>query len=128
MDVELRRWESPENRPMWKDVRCSISPDGKWAVAELFRGELYAAGRVLCRSGDRLTVEFLQAEASFDDAVPDARSWEVRWEWLRFGFFKIVCRELDSGACRVRRVYVDRALYEKQVKMRHSGDSGAKPR
>ena len=126
MDVEIQNWASPENRPLWEDVRCSLSPDGKWAVAELFRGELYAAGRVLRRKGNRLTVEFLEAAAGFDAADADAHSWDVRWEWLHFGFFKIVCRELESGECRVHRVYVDRKLYENQVKMRHGGDSGNK--
>ena len=91
------------------------SPDGKYAVVELFRGEVYVAVRVQEVNETWLICAYVDRYEDWNVEV-DFRGYSVEW-WLSCGFAKLHCFGMESGfAGTVKRFYFDRQLYEKKCR------------
>ncbi len=92
----------------------SLDPEGKYAVAELFRNELFVALTVTSRDEEMLTGEYA-GHFSFDNDIPTLLCFSVDWTYIGYGFCKLVLWApeeiggIHSGT--VRRFWFDRALY-----------------
>ena len=95
-----------------KVYRTWISPDQRFAVAELFPGELFVAGKLLSLGREDMVLEFLGTFSDPSD-TPELKKYEVDWSCLPYGFIKFQCSYPETLTSRSERCYFDRDLYRK---------------
>ena len=112
-------------------VRVSADPESRYAVAELYANELFAAFRITARKADLLVGDYVDSFA-YDNDVPGLLKFSVSWDCISLGFCKLRLWAPESSGLigglyetTVRRFYFDRALYEARREELHGADEKA---
>ena len=112
-------------------LRVSTDPSGRYAVAELYANELFAAFRITARDGEILVGDYVDSFA-YDDDVPGLLKFSVSWDCISYGFCKLRLWAPESAGpvgglyeTTVKRFYFDRALYEARREELHGADRKA---
>ena len=103
----------------FEPVSFSEDPTGRYAVAELFANEFFAAVRILLRGERELLCEYVDGY-SYQDFIPMLLKFSVQWDCIRYGFCKLTLWAPEAPESRdgifertVKRFYFDRELYRK---------------
>ena len=84
----LKPWIVPGNRNVFENCTVYIDPSGKYAVAEVFRKELYIAIVIESAADDLLVGKYVDHYSSFND-TPMLMTFSVDWSCIGFGFCKL---------------------------------------
>lgn len=97
MKVKILNWNSPFNRDGFIDVaNLWVSPDGMFAIIERFREELFVSARIIEDSVDGYICDFVGEYSPYYRSI-DARFYSVDWDYMKYGFCKLVRFDMDSG-------------------------------
>ena len=109
----------------FEPVSLSVDPSGRYAVAELYAGELFVAARILSRTENELVCDYVNYYSCFND-VPMLMKFTVNWDCLQWGFAKLerwapeLAAENDGFFdATVKRFYFDWELYKRCYQERH---------
>ena len=104
----------------FESVRCWISPEENYAVAEV-TCQRFLIGSILENSPEHCTIRLLERYACpfFDEDDCVFFSADVHWSYMKYGYFKIVSTNMESRHTSAHRYYCDRALYEQQRQLLH---------
>ena len=126
MKIKILNWNSPCNKPgQWMPAKQFwLSPDGKYAIAEIFAGELFVAGKVVRNTLDQCTMTFF-SEIQNHSVEVSGHQYETDWHCMIYGFCKLICRDMESPEPIVHRIYFDKKLYLKKRQELHGTDKKA---
>lgn len=95
-----------------KALQIWMSPDKKYAVAEVFAAESFVAG-LIEEVDEEKGIMTLICKDSFSTEMEeiDYNSYTVDWSCMQYGFCKLRSRSLESYKSRVFRIYFNPELY-----------------
>ena len=109
----------------WEPVSLSRSPDGRYAVAEIFANELFVALEILDEDGEDLVGRYVDHFTDMD-IVPMLKRYSVDWSCICYGFAKLVLFAPEMSEefggyfdQTMRRFWFDRELYERKYLEMH---------
>ena len=105
------------DREIFDAYSVSLDPTQRYAVAEIFRNELFVAFRVSTREETSMAGEYVD-HFSYSDDTPMLLKFTVEWGCIEYGFCKLnlwapeMIREFGGRFDRtVKRFYFDWELY-----------------
>lgn len=103
MKVKILNWNSPYNKDGFIDIaNLWVSPDGMYAVIERFRAELFVSAQIIEDSIDGYICDFVKEHFPYYRDI-DARFYSVDWDYMKYGFCKLMRFDMESGFCGTER-------------------------
>ena len=113
------------NRDTLDVSSVSMDSEHKYAVAEVFRNELYIAVKIIAYENDILIWEYVDHYSDSDDCVM-LMKYYVDWECIKYGFCKLILWAPEMAAKwngsfekTVKRFYFDWELYKRSYEEKH---------
>lgn len=116
MTIKILNFKHPcYNQSGIDAIKTWISPDKRYAVAGIFRGGYYVAGKVIeyDDSHDTLIIDFVDCLSRSDD-VYIFGGINVDWSYMKYGFCKLICWNIETNQYRNSRFYFDPELYKQK--------------
>ncbi len=112
MKIMILNWKSIYNKDDFIDVsNIWISPDEQYIIVERFRDELFVSAKIITNTSDGYIADFIECYEPHHSSI-DFRSYRVEWSYMKYGFCKLCCFEMESGFDDTsHRFYFDRSLY-----------------